>query len=212
MDILKSYDANFVRLGSRGYVHGSSMTHSLLEVANTWALGPVERLRATFHSILKEQGRYDLFRDPKPKHLVKKGYIVLFHLQCEKDEFLVGIKGRGQPVSVSVPYDEEEMIASCEISGAHKAASILIHPGNPIVNFIIALNKKLLLSILPTEGYSQWFLARYDFELRKTEFIEPKLLNLEVASIIGLTNAKSLIKLGSEPIGSIYFSRKGRLC
>jgi hypothetical protein len=187
------------------------MTHSLLEAANTWALGTVERLAATFHSILRDQGRYDLFRDPKSRHLVEKGYIVLFHLQCGKDNFLVGLKGRGQPVPVSVPYDEEEMIASCEISEANKAASVLINPGNPIVNFIIALNKKLLLSILPTEGYSQWFLARYDLELRKTEFIEPKLLNLEVASIIGVKNAKSLIKLGSEPIGSIYFSRKGQL-
>lgn len=211
MNILQSYDANFVRLGSRSYVHGSSMTHSLLEAINTWSLGPIERLTATFHSILKEQGRYDLFRDFKSKQLVEKGYIVLFHLQCGKDKFLVGLKGRGLPVPVSVPYDEEEMIASCEISGAHKAASLLIHPGNPIVNFVIALNKKLLLSTLPTEGYSQWFLARYDLELRKTEFIEPELLNLEVANIIGGTNAKSLIKFGGEPIGSIYFSRKRQL-
>ena len=211
MDILQSYDANFVRLGSRSYVQGATITYGLLEAANTWSLDPVERLRTTFHSILKEQGRYDLFRDPKSKHLVEKGYIVLFHLQCGKDEFFVGLKGRGQPVPVSVPYDEEEMIASCEISGANKVASVLIHPGNPIVNFIIALNKKLLLSTLPTEGYSQWFLARYDLELRKTELIEPKLLNLEVASIIGVTNAKSTIKLDRESIGSIYFSRKEQL-
>jgi hypothetical protein len=187
------------------------MTHSLLEAVNTWAFGPVERLRADFHSTLKEQGRYDLFRDTKSKHLMEKGYIVLFHLQCGKNAYLVGLKGRGKPVQESVPYDEEEMIKSCEILKAHNTASVLVYPRNPIINFVIALNKKLLQTCLPKKGYSQWFLSRYDLNLKKTELVQPKLLFLEVAGIIGLTNAKTLIKLGNEYIGSIYFSRKGQL-
>jgi len=207
MDILNSYDANFVLLGSRRYVQGSSMTYGLLEALKSWSLGPVKRVRANIRSILKEQGRYDLIRDTSAKQLIERDYNVMFHVRCGSQDFFVGLKGRVEPVSASEPYDEVKLIEDCEIIKDSKSARLTLYPEAPLINIIITLNKKLLLSIFSTEGYGQWFLSRYDLDLKKTHLLEPTLLEIEVVGNIGATNTNSAIRLSGQSIGSIYFSR-----
>ena len=207
MDILKSYDANFVFLENRSYVQGSSMTHGLFEAVKSWSLGPVERVQVNVYSLLKEQGRYDLFHSESGKEHVKNEYNAMFRLQCGRNIYFVGLKGRGKPVVVSEPYDEEKLIAGYEIIKDRKSATLMLHPDALVINIIIALNKKLVYTLFSSEGYGQWFLARYDLDLRKTRLIEPALLEIEVVGNIGATNTNSAIRLDGESIGSIYFSR-----
>ncbi|MBC2694684.1 MAG: hypothetical protein HF982_05305 [Desulfobacteraceae bacterium] len=207
MDITKSYDANFVFLENRSYVHVSSMTHGLFEAVKSWSLGHVERVQVNVHSLLKEQGRYDLFHSESGKEHVKKEYNAIFRLQCGRNVYFVGLQGRGEPVVVSEPYDEKKLIAGCEIIKDRKSATLMLHPDALVINIIIALNKKLVYTLFPSEGYGQWFLARYDLDLRKTRLIEPALLEIEVVGNIGATNTNSAIRLDGESIGSIYFSR-----
>jgi hypothetical protein len=61
MDISKSYDAKFVFLEHRSYIHGSSMTHGLFEAVRSWSLGLRVRLFFTyfqeFHGILRAKKR-----------------------------------------------------------------------------------------------------------------------------------------------------------
>jgi hypothetical protein len=207
MDILKSYDANFVFLERRRYIHGSSMTHGLFEAIENWSLGSVKQLQLNVRSLLKEQGRYDLFHSESGKEHVKKEYNAIFRLQCGEDVFFVGLKGRGEPVLVSEPYDEEKLIADCEILKDSKSATLILHPDVLVINIIIALNKKLVSTLFPSEGYGQWFLARYDLVWKKIRLIESALLEIEVIGNIGASNTNSAIRLSDEPIGSIYFSR-----
>ena len=206
MDILKSHDANFVFLEQRRYIHGSSMTHGLFEAVKSWSLGPVERVQVNVRSLLKEQGRYDLFHSESRKD-VEKEYNAIFCLQCGRNVYFVGLKGRGKPIVVSEPYDEKKLIAGCEIIKDRKSATFMLHPDALVINIIIAINKKLVYTLFPSEGYGQWFLARYDLDLRKTRLIEPALLEIEVVGNIGATNTNSAIRLDGESIGSIYFSR-----
>ena len=207
MDITKSYDANFVFLENRSYVHGSSMTHGLFEAVKSWSLGPVGRVQVNVRSLLKEQGRYDLFRSENGKEHVKKEYNAMFRLQCGRNVYFVGLKGRGKPVVVSEPYDEEKLIAGCEIIKDRKSATLMLHPDALAINIIIALNKKLVYALFSSEGYGQWFLARYDLACEKIHLIEPALLQIVLVGSIGASNTNSVISLGGEPIGSIYFSR-----
>jgi hypothetical protein len=207
MDISKSYDANFVFWGNRSYVHGSSMTHGLFEAVESWSLGSVKQLQLNVRSLLKEQGRYNLFHSESRKEHVKKEYNAIFRLQCGRNVYFVGLQGRGKPVVVSEPYDEKKLIAGCEIIKDRKSATFMLHPDALVINIIIALNKKLVYTLFPSEGYGQWFLARYDLDLRKTRLIEPALLEIEVVGNIGATNTNSAIRLDGESIGSIYFSR-----
>jgi len=207
MDILKSYDAKFVFLGQRDYVHGSSMTHGLFEAIESWSLGSVKQLQLNVRSLLKGQGRYDLFHSESGKEHVNKEYNATFRLQCGEDVFFVGLKVWGEPVSVSEPYDEEELIADCQILKDPKSATLILHPDALVINIIIALNRKLVYTLFPSEGYGKWFLARYDLIWQKIHLIGQALLEIEVVGNIGASNTKSAIRLGGEPIGSIYFSR-----
>ena len=208
MDILKSYDAKFVFLGQRNYIQGSTMTHALFEAAESWSLGSVERVQLNVHSLLKEQGRYNLYRNGRWKGQVKKEYNAIFRLQCNSHVYLVELKGRGENVTVSLPYDEEKLIANCEIIKHRKSATLIMHPNALIVNAIIALNKKLVNTLFPSERFGQWFLTRYDLAWEKMSLMAPALLEIEVVGNIGASNTNSAIRLVGEPIGSIYFSRK----
>lgn len=207
MDILKSYDANFIFLGHRRYVHGSSMTHGLFEAIESWSMMPIERVQLNIRSLLKEQGTYDLFPGESEKQHVEKEYNAMFSIQCGRGAFFVGLKGRGEPVSVSEPYNERRLIADCEIRKDRKSATLILYPEPPVINIIIALNKKLVHTLFPSEGYGQWFLSRYDLDLNKTCLPEPALLEIEVVGYIGASNTNSALKLDGQPIGSIYFSR-----
>jgi hypothetical protein len=207
MDISKSHDAYFVFLEHRSYIHASSMTHGLFEAVKSWSLGPIRRLQLTVRHLLKEQGRYDLFCDVSEKHSVEKEYNAMFRLQCGEDLFFVGLKGRGEPISISEPYDEEKLIADCTILKDSKSATLILHTDALAINIIIALNKKLVRTLFPSEGYGQWFLARYDLVWEKIRLTEQALLEIEVVGNIGASNTNSAIRLGGESIGSIYFSR-----
>lgn len=207
MNISKSHDVNFVLLGSRSYVHGSSMTHGLFEAVKIWSLGTINRLQLNVRALLKEQGRYDLFCDTSEKHHVEKEYNAIFRFQCGNDLFWVGLKGRGEPASNSEPYDEDKLIADCKILKDSRSATLMLHPDARIINIIIALNKRLVNTLFPIDGYGQWFLARYDLDLDKTHLVEQTVLEIEVVGNIGASNTKSSIRFGGEPIGLIFFSR-----
>lgn len=183
------------------------MTYGLFESVKSWSLEPVKRLQLNVRTLLKEQGRYDLFCDASEKHSVEKEYNAMFRLQCGEDVFFVGLKGRGEPVSVSEPYDEEKLIADCQILKDSKSATFILYTDARAINIIIALNKKLVSTLFPSEGYGQWFLARYDLVWEKIRLIEPALVEIELVGNIGASNTNSAIRLGGEPIGSIYFSR-----
>ena len=118
------------------------------------------------------------------------------------------LKGRGEPVRVSEPYDEEKMIADCEIIKHRKSAALILNPNTLVINAIIALNKKLVNTLFQSEGYSQWFLARYDLAWDKMGLTSPALLEIEVVGNIGASNTNSAIRLAGKPVGSVYFSRK----
>ena len=208
MKILKSYDANFVFLGSRNFVHGTSIISGLFEAIHEWSLGQAEKIQSNFHKALHSQGRYDLLAARSSKVVLEKGYTAIFRVEFRQGMFLVGLKERPESVTTSTPYDEDELIKSYEITKENASATLLIPADKPLINAIVALNKKLLLSILPTEGYGRWFLARLDLELRKIDLSDAKLLNVQMINNMLAMHAKSSVKLENETIGDIYFSRR----
>jgi len=184
------------------------MTHGLFEAVENWSLGPIENLQLNVRSLLKEQGRYDLFDSQRGEAYVKKEYNAMFRLHCNNDVYFVELSGRGEPVTVAEPYDEEKLIANREIIKQRKSATLLLQSNTLVINAIIALNKNLVNILFPSEGYGQWFLARYDLAWDKVSLKAPALLEVEVVGNIGASNTNSAVRLAGEPIGSVYFSRK----
>ena len=208
MRAIGSYDADFSFLGAREYVHGTSMTHSLMEAVDSWEIGPVGRLGATFHTTLHEQGTYDLFRNEGTLNFGSKNYASLFQLECSEQSFVVGLRGRGEPVIERAPYDEEQLICSCKIQENDKSAVLMYGKNSNFINVVVALNKRLLLAALETKGFKQWFLAKYSIDYGHIRPDHPELLTITLMRSIGDTNTRSLIRLGSKVAGHVYFSRE----
>jgi len=208
MHIQNTFEATFTFLEDRKYIHGSTLAYGLLDAIEHWGIGTVDRLVASYHNMLNEHGRYDLFEDPMTKNLVEHGYCSTFNIYCDENTYIVGVKGSGKPVMDSIPYDEESMISSGEIVADEKSASILWYPDKPILNILIALNKKLHLSILPTEGFGRWIVSRLDLKWQLMNSTQNNLLKIKlIGNIRGLTT-KSSVELNGQRVGDIYFMRE----
>jgi len=207
MKILKSRNANFNFLGARHYVQGATLIEGLLAALAYWGIGPVDRIQGNFRILLTEDGRYDLLDGNETQDATIENYNVLFHIRCRESNFLVGLKGRGKPVTKSVPYDEEALISCSVINADQRSATVLISPGSPLINPLIALNKRLVSAVFPTQGFGQWFLSRYDIIFRRTRIEVPRRLGIRIIGSIGASNTVSAVDLDDDPVGTIHFSR-----
>lgn len=208
MDMKEIFDINFVFLENRKYVHGTSMTSGLVSSVNHWGLGSIEKLIASFHRRTNEHGRYVLFKDVKITNLIEHGYCAVFNVYCGKDAYLIGLKGRGEPVVESVPYDEDGLVASCEILLDDKSVFLECEPLKPVLNVLIALNKKLHLALYPSDGFGRWYLAKFNLIWRPVEPDVRKLLKVSILRSIKGLNTKSLVEINGEEVGYIYFARE----
>ena len=208
MHIQHTFEATFTFLDDRKYIHGSTLAYGLLDAIKHWDIGSVDRLVASYHNMLNEHGRYDLFEDPMTKNLVEHGYCSTFNIYCHENTYLVGVKGNGKPVMDSIPYDEESMISSGEIVADEKSAFILWYPDKPMLNALIALNKELLLTILHRKGFKKWFMSRFDLKWQLMNSTQNNLLKIKlIGNIRGLTT-KSSVELNGQRVGDIYFMRE----
>lgn len=207
MKTLKSYDPNFAFLGARRYVQGATLTDGLLAALDNWGIGPVERIQGNFRILLEEQGRYDLLTDSEAQDATLEKYNVLFQIRSTEENILVGLKGRGEPVTKSVPYNEEALISGSVSDAGQRSAAAMLAPGSGFINTLIALNKRLVSTIFPLEGYGQWFLSRYDIFFSRTRIETPRQLDVRIIGSIGASNTFSAVELDGESVGTINFSR-----
>ena len=207
MSALKSYEKRFVYLEQRQYVHGTSMSSGLFETVALWDLGAIEKIQMNIHSSLTEHGRYDLYPINDKPHLSEKGYNALFRLACDTGTYVVGLKGNGERVSDRRPYDEDSLVNGYHVVQANKSAVFKLNTKLPLLNVLIALNKKLVNRLFPAEGYGQWFLSRYDLDWAEACRNIPETLEIKIAGNIGLGHTFSTIIMGETTMGSIYFSR-----
>ena len=208
MYIQNTFESIFSFLGDRKYVHGSDMVYALLDIIEQRDLGNIDRIIASYHSPLNEQGRYVFFQDPLAKNLIDKGYCSTFNIYFGEKMCMVGLKGNGKPVTDSSPYDEERLIASSNIIIDQNSASILCSIEKSILNVLIALNKKMLLAVLPTKGFGRWFSSRLDLKWQLMNSFGNKLLEVKLIGNIQGLATKSLIKINGHSVGSIYFVRE----
>lgn len=157
--------------------------------------------------MLTEHGRYDLLDHCKSESLIQRGYCAFFNIQCQKNFYLVGLKGTGEAVADSIPYDENSLIASHKIFHDSKSAYLVYYHGKPILNILIALNKKLHLTVFPTDNYANWIVSKLDLEWNILRSIDKTTLLITVIGNIALLNTKSEVTLGDQKLGYIYFSR-----
>lgn len=203
-----SFEKDFVLLGSRRYVHGTSLTYGLLEAMENWEIKSIEQIQLNIHEPLVEHGRYDLYTESRKPIRGKTKYNAIFRLFGIDETYWVGVKGTGVPASARQPYSEEQLIDGHKLIKSNKSIMLNLRPHLPSINATIALNKKLAGSLFPSHGYEQWYLSRYDLSWSLMCLTEPIQLEIKCVGNVGLSHIHSTVTLGSEKGGSIYFSRR----
>jgi hypothetical protein len=203
----KLYEKKFVLLGSRNYVHGTSMTNGLLEAIEKWEMEPIDQIQFNIHKPLTEHGRYELFTESCKPTNGKMKYTAIFRLFATNVIYWVGLKETGIHISIRQPYSEEDLIEGYNLIKSNKSIMLDIIPHSPSINIVIALNKKLADWLFPSDGYGQWYLSKYDLSWSTICLTKPKKLAIKHIGKIGMSHIHSTVTLDSENSGSIYFSR-----
>lgn len=201
--------SEFVFLGQRNYVHGTSMSEGLFTALNVWGCADIRRVSARFHRVTRNQGVYRLCRDKEQWQADSAGFVAAFVAETGGGTSFVGLTDEGGPVTARAAYDEDRLTEGCQVDPAAKAAFLASQPDAPFLNVLIALTKRLHLAVFPREGFGQWYCAGYDLPavlLGGRSCAGP--LRLSIAGSIGSAFTRSPVTAGSGSAGHILFARE----
>jgi hypothetical protein len=204
-----THQSNFTRLGQRNYVQGSTLVQGLLDALDSWQLGKLEQLKIACHTMLNEQGTYELvlnqdapaMTDEKIKHSS-----IVFESRCDGHEYVIVLNGNGKEVDVSIPYNEETLVEGYIFQEPKQTIEITWSQKHPLMQMLIALNKVLLDKTLPSNNHGKWIFYKSDLSWAKLHCQSGRLA-LKLRATIGLKSALSDIFLDGENLGNIFFTR-----
>ncbi|MBC2693800.1 MAG: hypothetical protein HF982_00665 [Desulfobacteraceae bacterium] len=146
---------NFVFKGKRNYVHGSDIYPAALHIARElWGRYPDEVI-GTFHKLLKSQGIFRLRSDEKRDSSEDIFARFIFRFGESKHELV--LNAANQPVSVTRPYDEEEVLRFSEMST--KSIRMIVRSDHSYIEQIIAMTKRLH-HVVYTDVHDKWLFTK----------------------------------------------------
>jgi len=198
---------NFCYLGERDYVQGATITNALIRLIPVWGIKNITKISGYFNFLLKTQARYSLIDAFEFVSYAMKSYPATFTLISDKAKYFVLISP--EPISIinRKPYDDDSLINNFELDTIKREISIYFCSSLPLFNYIIALNKRLLIHLLPIEGFGQWFLAKFELDNFMHSTNIKGLLKLKLNSTVGGTTTRTIIEFRGQRIGTIFFSR-----
>tara|TARA_Y100000588_G_C14140514_1_gene875847 strand:+ start:190 stop:834 length:645 start_codon:yes stop_codon:yes gene_type:complete len=201
------YYSNFFRLGQRNYVQGSTLVQGLLEAIKQWNLGSLNQLKVSCHTMLNEQGCYELLCEDDPNAAQKtKQCATLFNVNCDGVAYFVILNGTQKEVTTSIPYDEASMVSTHQFDSNEKTIRIKWENQCELLKLLIALNKVLLNKLLPSEKHGKWIFYKCDLNWQSLHAANG-ILTLQLKGNLGLQSALSNIYLNDNLLGNIFFSR-----
>lgn len=193
-------------LGSRTYIHSTSWLYKLLKLLkiNNYisADNEIKKIDAVFRHKSDKQGYYIIDEE-------YEGNIgTYFNISLADRKIKAFYAEDKETVTNRISYDEDALADKCNIYYDERKASVIIDNYDTIYNVIVALNKKLLLDILPKENYTSWSVGKFSiyWDIMHNNPIG-KELSVNVTNNIDNMYVKSKIYLQNEAIGSIDYAR-----
>ncbi|ETO92866.1 hypothetical protein [Legionella oakridgensis] len=200
------FHSNFVRLGHRNYVQGSTLVQGLIEAIASWNLGALQHLNMACYSMLNEQGCYELIKHEQMDNNNIKKSATVFKIRCNSVEHLVLLNGTQKEVTTVIPYDEEVLISQHTLLPSEKKITYSWNANHPLMMILIALNKALLHEVLASNVHGKWIFYKCDLNWHALHS-ETGTLSLQLGNNLGLQSACSNIYLNETKVGNIFFSR-----
>lgn len=201
------FESNFWFWGNRDYVQGSHIIYGLLEAVKFWNLGDIQSFSASFHQLLRRQGRFHLLVGQGSAAGDKSRFCALFAGSTSRGTFTVGLEEGESLISKRIPDDEAALISGCMVDPDAMTAMLQSYPRDRLFTVITALNKKIHQLAFPSPGYSPWLLVRLDFHLAAGAD-QPVGLLVKIDRCIAKTMTKSNIMINGMHRVDIYFKRQ----
>jgi hypothetical protein len=207
MQLIRSIACNAVLLGTRDYLHSTTILRSLLENVAMIDVGDLQQVVAQFHDLTSRQCVFDLLVLEGNESLTRMGYVATFRVRGEAGEAVLGLRPLDSMIREHRPFDEDSLALHSEMDIVHRCIQGGASHG-ALLETVVALNKRLHAALFDSHGYAKWLLTRV--ELNHDYFIgkSPTRLRLVLLSELASINTKVAIEADDRVIGLVQFSRK----
>ena len=194
--------ANFGFKGNRNYVHGSDIYPAALCIARElWGRYPDE-VMCTFHNLLKSQGIFRLRSGVKESSSEDIYARFVFRLGESKHELV--LNATNQPISVTHPYDEEEVLRFSEMST--RSIRMIVRNDYSYIEQIIAMTKRLH-HVVYTDVHDKWLFTKLHIKDRiaPEDYCE-NALEIRAGRKVQNILSQCSIFVNDWPVGHIFYS------
>jgi hypothetical protein len=192
---------NFSFKGARNYVQGPDILDAWCEALAGIGHRELSHLDITFHRMVTSQGK------AREVSSVDEGAeppnAMLRFVENDAPRTWI-LEETGETIAERAPYDEETLVGASQIDTARQSIRVKSLPNFSNAEIVVALNKALLLKLLP-EAKGKWLFTR--LQLGRS-FRHQKFNDLEV-QFLGHSHyriTRSRVLGDGQPLGSIYFS------
>ena len=200
--VTQGVPANFVFKGNRNYVQGGDIYLEAIGVARELCGRYPDEVMGTFHNILKSQGIFRLRSGVKGASSEDVYARFVFRLGESKHELVLNTTN--QPISVTRPYDEEDVLRFSEMST--KSIRMIVHSGYSYIEQIIAMTKRLH-HVVYTDVHDKWLFTKLQIKdcIAPEDYCESALEIRAERKVQNILSQCSIF-VNDSPVGHIFYS------
>lgn len=207
MQLIRSIGCDAALLGTRDYLHSTTILRSLLANVSMMGVGALQQVVAQFHDLTSRQCVFDLLLLEGNESLTRMGYVATFRVRGEAGEAVLGLRPLESTIQEHRPFDEDALARCSEIDLTKRCIQVASSHG-ALLETVVSLNKRLHAALFDTHGYGKWLLTRLELNHDYFSCTSPVQLRLAMVSELASINTKVAIEADDRTIGLVQFSRK----
>lgn len=199
-------DVKFDFFEKRKYIHSTQLLYELLKILKENGYykenNEIVKIISSYRVMANKQGYYIIDEQ------YNGNYSTIVTLNVINRTIVAYYVESDEPVTNIIPYDEDSFINNYNLNRSEQSAEITINNEENIYNKIVALNKRLLLSILPTENYSSWVVGKFSIDWNVLcSASRNSVLCIKLHNNLDSIFCRSIIYLNNEAVGYIDYAR-----
>lgn len=200
---MERYVTDFALFGTRKYVHSTSFMHY---VAGIFEKKKISACQVVFRRKLYSNA--EVYVEEGQKSSVPDCNAELL-LSMDGNDYVVSFKAIDKEIVKSVPYDEDALVGSASVNSERREITVNEAASENLINVIVAANKKLLLTLLPNEGWARWSVGKWDLKWAEmVRSLGAGAIKIRLKNVLNEQYTRSEIYIGDARYGTIDFARE----
>lgn len=199
--------SNFFFWGKRTYVQGSHVAQGFLTSLREWGHVDLEEFKITFLSPIRHQGEFVAYPDKKTLMDDRSQLSAMLTGTAGGKPLFIGLMECDEAITEFEPDDEIALLGNAVIDREKQTISTPYPGESRLFTYLVALNKHLLKTILPTLGYASWIVSMLSL---KYDIIGTPIttLSIRITNNVGSIMVRSKIFFSEVEVGEIHFTRR----